>query len=219
MRLMKVHDAMTPSVVVVAPSDTVHEAAGVLAESGISGAPVVEGDELVGMLTESDILRVFSPPPSGRRSLSVLDLLTNRIVPAAGGRGPTVRDAMTTQVSRISPAATVWDAAAEIQRRGVKRLPVVDEDGRLVGIISRADIVRVMGRDDQAIRADVMAAIEVLGREVGGEALQDLDVKVDEGVVTLGGVAAGRWAGRVARELASLTPGVVGVRDEITVPS
>jgi CBS domain-containing protein len=219
MKVIKVRDAMTSSVVRLSLDDTVHEAAGVLAETNVGGAPVVEDGRVVGMLTESDIVRVVAPVEDRTGRGSVLDLLAERVHAVGNGTGPRVRDAMSTNVHVTYPSATLWQAASEMQRHRVRRLPVVDDDGYLVGIVSHADIVRVVGRADEAIRGEIVAAVESASEEVGSEALRSLDITVEDGAVTIRGRADGRWAKRLASELAAFTPGAFAVRDEVRLSS
>jgi hypothetical protein len=110
-----------------------------------------------------------------------------------GGSGPVVRDVMTRAVRSIRPGATLWEAAEQMQRSGVNRLPVVDEDGALVGIVSRADIVRLVGRSDAAIRAEVLAAIGTIEEETASQPVVGLEVSVDDGIVTIRGLATVPW--------------------------
>ena len=217
MKIMKVQDAMTLSVVTLRPSDSVHEAAGVLAETGVSGAPVVESGKVVGILSETDILRVVAPV-SIDRPHSLFELLMERghvVVPE--GTGPLVGDVMTTNVHSIGPGATLWEAAERMQRADINRLPVVDHEGTLVGIVSRADIVRLVGRSDAAIRAGVLAAIGALEEEMDSQPIAGLDLSVADGIVTIRGEATAAWTKRVVARTAALTPGAFGVRDEASV--
>jgi CBS domain-containing protein len=219
MKIVKVQDAMTLSVVTLRPSDTVHEAAGLLADAGVSGAPVVEGGTVVGMLSETDILRVVAPL-SVDRPRSLFELLMSRgNVMVHGGSGPVVRDVMTRAVRSIRPGASLWEAADQMQRAEVNRLPVVDEDGALVGIVSRADIVRLVGRSDAAIRAEVLAAIGTIEEETASHPVVGLEVSVDDGIVTIRGLATAPWAKRVLARMAALTPGAFGVSDEASMES
>jgi CBS domain-containing protein len=218
MRVTKVRDAMTSPVVRLQPTDTIHEAAGLFTDAGVSGAPVVREGRVVGMLTEWDILRVVAPAAEGGGSRSLLDALTDRVhAVGRGERGPIVADAMTRAVWTILPSASIWEAAYVMQHRGVRRLPVVDEDGRLEGLLSYTDIVRAVGRTDEEIRTEIAAAVDAIADEVGSEAVHDLDVVVEDGKVTLKGRADGRWAKRLATELAALTPGAFAVHDEVSV--
>ena len=94
-----------------------------------------------------------------------------------------------------------------MENKGVKRLPVVDDEDHLLGIVSRADLVRAMGRDDEQIRADVIEAIAILGTDT----LDGLEVEASEGVITLRGTADRKSTRELAIKLASRTLGVVEV--------
>jgi CBS domain-containing protein len=211
---VKVKEIMTRAVITVEPDDTLQEAAKRLACHGISGAPVVKDGEVVGMISESDIIAALSPSPSRDRKLSILDFLTLTHRPRSKRptRALTVGNAMTRGVIEISPESSIWKAAAVIEHHRVKRLPVTDEKGALVGIVSRADLVRAMARGDESIRAHVLHAIETRG-----QAASRIQVAVDHGVVTLSGVAQDGDTRLAIRELATHVPGVASVNDEIAV--
>lgn len=140
---------MTQSVITLGPSQTVQEAAPRLAEHRISGAPVVSDGELVGMITEHDIVQAMLPPRPGEGGFSALDVIAHLGEIKNRPSKKTVADVMCRLVVETSPATSLWEAASEMQSRDVKRLPVVEE-GRLVGIVSRADIVRVVGQETDA---------------------------------------------------------------------
>lgn len=141
-----VRQVMTQSVITLDPADTVQEAARRLAENRITGAPVVSEGQLVGMITEHDIVQAMLPPKPVDGGLSLLDILTHLDDVRNRPSKRTVGEAMRRLVVETSPGASLWEAAAEMQSRGINRLPVMD-GGRLVGIVSRADIVRVMGEE------------------------------------------------------------------------
>lgn len=145
----KVKDVMTESVITLDPSESVREAAKRLAENRISGAPVVSEGELVGMVTEHDIVQAMLPPRPGEGGFSALDVLAHLEEVKNRPSMRTVADVMSRLVVETSPETSLWEAAAEMQSRDIKRLPVV-ENGRLVGIVSRADVVRVVGHDTES---------------------------------------------------------------------
>lgn len=140
----KVEDVMTRSVVTLDPDETVHEAAKRLAHHRISGAPVVQEGKVVGVITESDIIRAALPPIPSEGGPAALEILTHADEVGHRPESKTVAEVMTTLVVEISPEDSTGKAAAEMERRGVNRLPVVDRDGTLVGIVARADLVRLM---------------------------------------------------------------------------
>ena len=214
MRDMRVNDVMTHLVVTFQPSDSVHEAARRLAQNHISGAPVVAKGKVVGIVTEYDIVRAIARPAPVDRKLSFLDLLTQDVHKASGDgeqRGLNVEDIMTRHVTVISDEATIWEAATSIERRGVKRLPVVDAHGHLCGVVSRADLVRVMGRSDPVIRSEVLENIAALGRDTIG----DVAVKCLKGTVTLSGRVDRKTTHEIAVKLAANVPGVLKVQDRL----
>jgi CBS domain-containing protein len=209
-REVKVADVMTSEVVTVTLEDTLHEAAGKLADHRVSGLPVVDGDRVVGIVSESDVVETMSETPGRRSSLS--EWLQG--APWTRREDPhplTVRDAMTPDPVTISQDADVWDAADLIARRDVNRLPVVDDDDRLVGIVTRGDLVRVMGRDDDSMREDVAGAIRVLGEE----SFEDLGIEVTDGVARLTGVADRKSTMEIAERLAQRVPGVTKVVNDL----
>jgi len=137
---------MTRLFVALKPTDSIHYAAQRLARNHISGAPVLESGKVVGVISESDIIRAAYRPERGMVT-NFLDAVAN-----AGHedtseklRKTTVADAMSVPVITASPEMTISEAAALTHRHRVKRLPVVDQDRYLIGVISRADLVRVMG--------------------------------------------------------------------------
>lgn len=142
---------MTTPVTVVRPEMPLEEAVGVLAERGVSGAPVVDSDrELVGLLDDTDLItstsRLHAP--------TTIELLGGYItLPGERRRyaeelqhalARTVGELMDTDVPTVGQDATVEDVASAIVDHGVSRVPVVDDDGRLIGIVTRGDLVASM---------------------------------------------------------------------------
>jgi CBS domain-containing protein len=140
-------DVMTTRIVSVAPDMSVKDAARLMVERGVGALPVVEGDELIGLVTEGDLIMkdvrvrfpttihlldafIFYPPSQERMETEI-----KKAVAA------TVREVMTTEPVTVDVSATVEDVATAMVDRDVSRVPVLDE-GRLVGIVSKSDIVR-----------------------------------------------------------------------------
>ena len=143
---LKVRDVMTHLVVTLRGSDTVAYAASKLVADRISGAPVIEGGRVVGLVSESDLVRAYTPRRARRGGLTATHAMTFLL---SGPGGPNrldtpVAEVMTTEVITIEPDATVWEAAEALQRYGIRRLPVADQDGILLGIVARSDLIRAM---------------------------------------------------------------------------
>jgi CBS domain-containing protein len=124
-----------------------------------------------------------------------------------------VGEAMTSPAVTIGPERPITAAASLMLDHAVNRLPVVDPDGRLLGIVTRADLVRAFARADaevaQDIRTDVVQHAMWLGPEV-------VEVQVDDGEVTLRGHIEEQRDAELLPRLAMRVPGVVGVHSELT---
>lgn len=210
---MRVRDLMTDVVVTVRPDTSLKEVATILARCGISGVPVVvEDGRVIGVVSEGDILvkEQVSAQQRGRRAW----------LRAAFGKGEqpklqarTAGQAMTAPAKTIAPWRPVAAAAAQMLEEGVKRLPVVDHDGRLVGIVTRADLVRAFVRPDAEIEREIHD--EVLERGLLLESPTSVTVAVEDGNVTLAGSVQLRTDAEMAARLVSQVPGVVGVDSSI----
>jgi CBS domain-containing protein len=155
MNELRVKDAMTHLVVTVDPEDKITQAAKRLLSNRISGAPVVQGRRLVGIVSEADFIKALLP--SRRRGSFLpphpLMLLLLRETPSLETRHSVVGDVMTKDVVTIGPDDSIWEAASLIDRHGVRRLPVVDYEGHVVGILARSDLVRCMARTHEEKKA------------------------------------------------------------------
>jgi CBS domain-containing protein len=142
---------------------------------------VDEDDRVLGVVSEADLLLKQEYPRDHEPGLG--ERLRHR-ADQARSHGTLARDFMRSPAITIGEGATVGEAARLMAARGVKRLPVVDQEGRLVGIVGRSDLLRVFLRSDEEIRAVVRR--EVIGRQMGMDPGR-LFVDVDRGVVTLEG--------------------------------
>ncbi len=140
-----VRDVMTTKVVTVKRNADLHEAARLLSENKISGMPVVDdANRVIGVISEADILVLAGM----HKEHSFRDILRNILgepVPARKS-GDKVKDVMSFPPVTSKANDDVREVAAIFDERRIKRLPVVDDDGILLGIISRADIVRAIGK-------------------------------------------------------------------------
>jgi CBS domain-containing protein len=207
---MKVKDAMTTAVKAVRPDTSLKDAAAILAEHRIGGMPVVDDEgNAVGVISEADILvkERAESPYHGLRGL---------LHPREAGAVATKVVARTAGEAMCSPAITVepdrpisWVADLMIDL-GVNRLPVV-ENGELIGIITRHDLVRAFVRSDSELE-----------REIRSEALQGLawpeglEVTVEDGQVTLRGEVDSVYDAEGLPSQIRRIPGVVSVDSELT---
>ncbi len=140
-----VRDVMTKNVIVVQKYDDITKAARILSENNISGLPVVDKENyVVGVISEADILSTAGM----RRGHTFKDVLRHILGEPLPERksGDLVGDIMTKPAITTRPDTDISEVARILDERRIKRLPVVDEKGRLIGIISRADIVRAIGK-------------------------------------------------------------------------
>lgn len=158
--MLKIKDIMTTKVMTVTPDTTVKEAAALLADKDISGVPVLENGRLVGIFSESDILRSLKMtqkdihmvyPSVSPLGIAFQEEVTQReILEAYGEAGKMpVKEVMTKQVVTVDPEMTINDAILKMRDRKINRLPVLDK-GVLVGIVTRGDIIKGLGRDQNS---------------------------------------------------------------------
>lgn len=142
--MIPVSDVMTKDVITVKKNAGLHETARLLAENKISGMPVIdEENHVIGIVTEADILYMAGM----KRDHTFKDILLHIIGEPVPKRknGKTVADVMTSPAITTKPEADIREVAKILDEKRIKRLPVVDEENRLIGIISRANIIRFMG--------------------------------------------------------------------------
>lgn len=140
-----VRDVMTSTVVTIKRDADLHEAARLLSENKISGMPVVDdNNRVIGVISEADILILAGM----RKEHTFRDILRNILgepVPAKKG-GNKVGDVMGFPPITSKAEDDIGEVAKILDDRRIKRLPVVDDEGKIIGIISRADIVRAIGK-------------------------------------------------------------------------
>ena len=206
-----VRDIMTTRVIWVRRDATFREMAVALRDHRVSAFPVVDdGGKVIGIVSEADMLN----KEALRDEPGVFGgILHHR--DQAKARGITAGDLMTTAVVAVRPDDTVEHAARLMYDRKVKRLPVTDAQGHLIGIISRADVLSVFDRTDEDIRQEVADVLL-------GEFLVDLPayhIAVKDGVVTVGGRPETSEIGHeIVRRVRHLQ-GVVAVRDRLDYPA
>ena len=208
---MQIQDVITHTVVSVREDTPFKEVAETLIDHDISGVPVVdESGSLLGIVTEADLLAKEAFQAEHKRGIArfVTRLLAGPAEEwAAKAHGQTARDVMSTPVETVSPDEDLHVAARRMIERGVKRLPVV-EAARLVGIVSRNDLIRVFARSD----AELQRAIERFLQRCGYVAPDHrIAVSVVDGIATLEGSVLYESDIRVAGSLVEALDGVVAV--------
>lgn len=210
-RRLQVRDVMTTDVGTVGLAAPYKQVARVLAEWSVTGVPVLDqAGHVLGVVSEKDMLckqeRGHLAPAGGTR----LRTRSDRAKAAAH----TAAELMTTPPVTIHPDAHLGAAARLMNDRHIKRLPVVDSSGALIGIVSQRDLLSVFLRPDVDIAADVHAIIAGILPEDSSA----VSVSVSDGVVTLAGPLS-RPDHAAAIRLASEVDGVVDVIDNLSVRS
>jgi CBS domain-containing protein len=209
---MSVRDVMTTRVAYVRESASVKEIAARLREQRVSAFPVLDGeDKVIGVVSEADLLTKEALDAAVHRGFRGLLRRRER----AKVEGTTAADVMTTPPLTIGPDEPVTSAARLMYSCRVKRLPVTNADGRLVGIVSRSDVLAVYGRPDEDIRRDISEGV-ILDRHLCDPAR--FRVAVQEGVVTIEGSPETGAVGRDIVEEARRVEGVVAVHDRLSYP-
>lgn len=151
---MKIKDIMTKEVITVKEADTIESCAKLLTTHDFSGLPVVdESGDLKGIITEGDLIRRSAkvPTPAYLEFLGGIIYLDNPnkfFDEVKKSMGLTAKEAMTEDLTTIGPDEAIEKAANLLVRKQIKRLPVVDEAGKLIGIVSRKDIMTHLFLDE-----------------------------------------------------------------------
>jgi CBS domain-containing protein len=216
---MLVRDIMTRDVMTVSPETPVPALAALFAERGISGVPVVDGGgALLGLVTEGDLIRRLAA--EGRPEKSWLSRLLGAAPREAHDyaqiHGQRAGDIMTTDLEVVGEEDTVSHAAGLLEKRGIRRLPVVRE-GRLAGIVSRADMMRALlaaqPRPDATVSdAEIRRQVRQAMKKQPWADSYLIFVNVEGGVVTFHGFTRSADVDRGLRVLAEGIPGVKDVR-------
>ncbi len=206
-----VQDVMTRTVVVVNGSAPFKDVVRLMQEYRVSALPVVDASgKLVGIVSEGDLILKEDPYLEGEGHL-----LEGRRRRAQRGkaRGLVAAHIMTTSAVTAHATTTLGEAARMMHRRKVKRLPVVDAEGKVIGIVSRADLLKVFLRSDAEISEDVVDGIIRRTLWIDPATIR---VIVSEGVVSLEGQLERRSLVPVLIGLVHAVEGVVGVEDRLS---
>lgn len=219
MTSLRARDLMTPDVVTVPPETPVLTIARMLADRGISAAPVVDAQgQVAGVVTEGDLIRRLAGE-ADRPAGWFASLFSNQERDAeryARTHGVTARDVMTADVVAVDPDTLASAVAHLMEERGIRRV-LVTQEGRLKGIVSRADLLRALvappqeaGQlSDERIRRAVLATMK---KEPWADTFYTM-VDVHDGTVEFHGFSRSAAVQRGLRVLAENVPGVKGVVD------
>jgi CBS-domain-containing membrane protein len=211
---MRVEDVMTADVITVGPEVSVHKAASLMSDHGISGLPVVDADgRVIGMVTEGDLIAGQAGPRTRRwwqRLFADADALARDYQKAAG---TTVGDVMTVGVVSVSPDLGIAAAARILYDRGLRRVPVL-RGRRLVGILARGDLVKALAAapafkmwapDDEIVRT--------MRERIKAEPWTSAGIIVEahDGVIDLWGTVASETERTAVEAMARGIPGCRGV--------
>jgi len=213
---LTVRDIMTTNVVTVHAGASYKEIAMRLRENRVSAFPVLDEDgTVIGVVSEADLLlkEVLSLSEDDALEGARPGILRQRAQEKA--RAVTAADLMSRPAVTVGVEDSVEHAARLMYARGVKRVPVTDAAGRLVGIVSRADVLSVFGRADEEIREQIVA--EVIRGEFGADP-ERFGVTVADGIVTMTGRPGSVSLGRDLLSRVRHVQGVVSVRDRFTYP-
>ncbi|RDI68321.1 CBS domain-containing protein [Nocardia pseudobrasiliensis] len=212
MKHKRVTDVMTREVVTVSTTTTFRDVVRTLRDHGISGAPVLDADgHVTGIVSEADLLG--RQARTGGAALGWIRHLLSRSAFARSGVARTAADLMNTPVVTVSATDRLTSAAATLARHDVKRAPVLDARGELVGIVSRKDILSVYLRPDEELAAEIR--IEILTRAmcIPHDAVS---VEVADGVVTVAGEVERQSMVEIVSVLIEGVDGVVAVHNRLT---
>ncbi len=203
-----VADVMTKAVVVVGPDENFKACVRQLRRHHISAMPVVDANgRLVGIVSEDDLLAKQREREAKRPWLGL------RWTDGGPARGRVAGDVMTSPVVSVSPAASVSEAARLMYRESVKRLPVVNAHGSVVGIVSRADLLKTFERTDESIRQEIVDRVLRRGLMVDPKTVE---VEVVDGLVKLGGRLESKSLCELAVRMAERVEGTVDVESHLT---
>jgi CBS domain-containing protein len=192
---MLVRQVMTPDPVTVRAGATVKVALRLLDENEVSSLPVVDEDGHVrGVVSEADLIRDLVGPDQRLHEIPIAD------------QQPSFRyvdEVMTTHAITVHPETDLAQAVELVTSTGIKCLPVVDQLDRLVGVVSRRDVVRMLARADETLEQEVDALLVAAG-------MRDWMVDVHDGIAEIDGPATHRER-TLAKALARTVPGVVAV--------
>ena len=213
--MLQIRDVMSRPALTVHPTTPLKEVARLLLEHRISGLPVVDSvGTVLGAVSEADLLLKEQGPEhvSHRHFARLLGESAETRAHLAKLDATTAGDAMSTPAITITGDRPIAEAAAVMSSRAVNRLPVVD-DGVLVGVVSRADLISAYVRSDEdlgnVVRDEVLHRTMWLDPEL-------FEISVHDGIVRIGGSVGRRSTAQVIERMTAMIPGVIDVIGELT---
>ncbi|MBC9175536.1 CBS domain-containing protein [Pseudoroseomonas ludipueritiae] len=219
---MLASDIMTTSVATVPPETPISAIAALFADRGISGAPVVDADgRLQGIVTEGDLMRSLAAAEDKPRHWlrNLFGAWQKQAETYARTHGRRARDVMTTRVTTVTESDTAEHIASLMEQQHIRRVPVL-RDGKLVGVVSRADLMRAILSSPEQIAADVpdteirREVVNAMWEQPWADTYLTF-VDVRDGVVTFHGFCRSEEVCRALRVLASKVPGVKDVSFDV----
>ena len=223
---MKARDVMVSPVVTVKPGSSIQEAAKLLLERRISALPVVDDKgKVVGIVSEGDLMRRAEAGTERRRSWWLEPFVSSDVIAEEYTKAHSrkVADVMARNVVTAAPDTPLHEIAALLEKNAIKRVPIV-ENGQLVGIVSRANLVQAVASSrkglevplsDTALREKILNNLKQ--QPWANTAL--LNVTVNGGIVDLWGIAQSEAEHKAIRTAAETTPGVSAVNDNLVTRS
>jgi len=208
-----VRDVMTTPVIALRKDADFKAIVSALRQHRVSACPVIDDDDkVIGIVSEADLLTKETDPrlPAGTIRLSW------RLAEQSKATAITAEQLMTSPVISIGPGASLHEAACLMESTQIKRLPVIGQDGRLIGIVTRSDVLSVFERPDDDIWDEVAKVIIDEEFALDPDAF---DVTVRSGVVTIGGQVDRRDTALGLLARVRHAEGVVAVRDRLSYPS
>lgn len=220
---MKAQDIATLQVITIGPGTSVRHAARIMLAHGISGLPVVDHDmTIMGIITEGDLIRRSELGLGKPQMLGLAGVDASEAQDYVKRHSWSVADVMTREVISVDESESVGRVAELLEQHGIKRLPVT-RDGKLIGLVSRADLLRVIAMStpepiaagDKAIHTSISARLH----EVFDARSERINVTVFDGTVRVAGEVASADERDVARVICENTQGVKCVEVHLTFPA
>jgi len=223
---MKAADVMVRNVITVDPDACVQDVAHTLLTARISGVPVVgPNGELLGIVSEGDLLRRVEAG-TGRRRPWWLDIFTGKEALAMEfirEHSRKVADVMTREVVTAAPDTSLWKIADLLEKNAIKRVPIV-ENGRVVGIVSRANLLQALASPSRRVEVATQANDSQIRDKVLAQLQAEawtrpslINVIVQDGTVELWGIVDSASEKKAVHVAAEVTPGVRAVNDNLII--